>query len=205
MQGRLDSPLTELGKQQVINHGRLLKELGGAALMIVSPSGRTQESAYLLNSFLASQIQINDVLLERDSGAWSGLTIDEIKERYPKEWRARSQNSFQHRPPQGENLPDLMARAQDFLEDLYGCAEESVVLVTHGIMSRAILTHFLALTPGEADRVRHPNELLYRLDFTATDIRPSYYLEGEGPFDGLLRDQAAGKVLHPDVLKPPSE
>lgn len=205
MQGRLDSPLTDLGKEQVIGHGRKLRELGGANRMVVSPSGRTQETAHLLNSFLSAQIQINDVLMERDCGEWSGLTIDEIEAKYPQQWRERGLDPFNHRPPEGENLPDMLGRIEEFLEGLYSTAEESLVLVTHGVMSRAILTHFLALTPGEADRVRHPHELFYALQFTATDIRPSYFLEGDGPHDGLLRTAAEGTVVRPDALKPQSE
>ena len=52
MQGRMDSPLTEEGKRQALDHGGVLRDLGGVDRLIVSPSGRTQETAYILNSFL---------------------------------------------------------------------------------------------------------------------------------------------------------
>ncbi len=200
MQGRMDSPLTEEGKEQALAHGRALRELGGVDRLIVSPSGRTQETAYILNSFLSADMSFNDVLLERDCGEWGGLTVEEIQERFPQQWRAREMDPFAHRPPQGENVQDLIERVQDLLESLYASPEDVIALVTHGVMSRAILTHFLALTPAESGLVRHPNDLFYALEFSATDIRPCYFRAGDGPFDGLLRSENKATVVRPDAL-----
>ena len=47
-------------------------------------------------------------LVERHCGDWEGLTIDEIADRFPEEWAARSLDPFHHRPPAGENLPDML-------------------------------------------------------------------------------------------------
>ena len=128
------------------------------------------------------------------------MTVDEIQERFPQQWKARESDPYGHRPPEGENVQDLVERVQDMLEGLYTSPDAIIALVTHGVMSRAILTHFLALTPVEASLVRHPNDLFYRLEFSATDIQPSYYRSGDGPYKGLLRASNEHNVVRPDAL-----
>ncbi len=202
MQGRMDSPLTELGKAQAMQHGKTLRELGGCDRMVASPSGRTQETAYILNSALSARLEFNDVLMERDTGDWGGLTVDEVEKRYPKQWQERERDPYFARPPGGENVQDLVERVQDFLESLYSSTEERVILVTHAIMSRAILTHLLSLSPTESSGVIHPNDLLYRLEFSPTDIEASHFLSGEGPHPGLLRRSDSGTIVRPDAMNP---
>ncbi len=186
MQGRLDSPLTALGRQQADAHGRTLKALGGVDAVVASPLGRTRKTAALVNAHLSAPLRYDDALMERDCGEWSGLTAEEIAARYPDSWRARGEDPFHHRPPQGENLEDMGARVRDCLVDLLGGSARRVALVTHGIMSRVIIRHVLDLTPELVVAVRHPNELFYRLEVRPDGVRVAHFLAGEGPLDGLL-------------------
>ena len=188
MQGRLDSALTPLGQQQAIQHGQTLKALGGVEHLYVSPAGRTQETAYLLNSFLGSAMTFDEALLERDCGVWSGMTEDEIAERFPREWETRNEDPVAFRPPGGETISDLIGRVEGFLDDLFGAPEATIGLVTHGVMSRAILTRLLSLSKQMTGLVRHPNDLFYRLEFEPTELRAAYFLGGDGPHQGLLTE-----------------
>lgn len=194
MQGRLDSALTELGQQQAITHGGTLQGLGGVDHLFVSPAGRAQETAYLINSFLGAPMSFEEELLERDCGSWSGLTVDEIQQRFPTEWDARDADPFDYRPPGGENLEDLVGRVQGFLDELFALPYETIGIITHGIMSRAILFRLLSLSKPMANRVRHPNNLFYQLDFAPTDIKPAHWLDGSGPNQGLLTVEAGAGV-----------
>ncbi len=186
MQGRMDSPLTDLGRTQAQANGKLLQQAGGVEQLWVSPSGRTAETANLLNSHLRANIDYVDALMERDCGLWSGLTITEIEQDYPSDWQARGQNAYAHRPPQGENLHDMLLRVKDFLEDLFVVEWASVGLVTHGVMSKVILKYFLDLSELQCVSLRHPNDLVYRLQFFADRIEPSYFVDGGESRDGLL-------------------
>jgi broad specificity phosphatase PhoE len=85
----------------------------------------------------------------------------------------------------GDPLPDGLAG--DAVLPTTPALPERIAVVTHGIMSRVILKLLLDLDPAQAVTLRHPNALFYRLEFTPTRIRHSYFLEGEGPFEGLLR------------------
>lgn len=209
MQGRGDSPLTEQGRRQAARHGEVIARLGGVDELLVSPSGRTRETAAILGECLAvagfaPRQSFHDALMERHSGEWEGLTLDEIRARYPGHWRERETDPYFHRPPGGENHADMELRVGGLLDTVrqqlvarrvvFDRAERAaastrgaVALVTHGIMSRVILKRLLGLTPLEAAAVRHPNALFYRLEFEPDGIRHSYFLDGEGPVEGLLR------------------
>lgn len=185
MQGRLDSPLTHAGMEQAHSHGELLKGLAGVDIMFVSPSGRTRETAYIINSYVRSKVIYEDALLERDVGHWSGLTVDELEDAFPQAWRQRTEDPFNHRPPAGESLADMDGRCADFLELVLNSSESNIALITHQVMSRVILSRLLALAPEETIRVIHPNDVFYRVE--VDQIRSvSHFVDGQGPFDGLL-------------------
>lgn len=198
MQGHMDSALTELGRLQVDLHGRTLARLGGVEALIASPLGRTRDTAELLNAHLSTPVRHETTLMERDCGDWSGLTLDEIEAAHPEEWRARSEDPYHHRPPGGENLVDMEARVEGFLESLVEGVERTLALVTHGVMSRVILKRLLELTPDHAVSVRHPNALFYRITLNPMrDARSAYFLEGQGPTPGLLHQNDSETISGP--------
>jgi glucosyl-3-phosphoglycerate phosphatase len=199
MQGRLDSPLTAAGRLQAELHGRTLAELGGVEALITSPLGRTRATTELLLPHLHAAVRHEPALMERDCGLWAGLTLAEIEAAYPDDWRLRLADPFHHRPPRGENLPDMEARSAGFLDrllaDLAHGAHRAVALVTHGVMSRVILKRLLGLTPAAAVRVRHPNELFYRLEIDGSRcVGSAHFIDGAGPRDGLLHHQRSETI-----------
>ncbi len=194
-QGQLDSPLTTLGREQIAAHGERLKSFGGVDQLYVSPAGRTQESANLLNSFVQAQMTTVDALIEASCGEWEGMSYAEIQAEYPEEWSKRQQDSFSHRPPGGENIPDLVERVRPFLEDLYADSARSIALVTHGLMSRAVLHFLLELGSVETSRVRHPNDLFYEIAFSATDVEVFRHRIGNNAEAGLLHHTDDGTIV----------
>lgn len=196
MQGRLDSPLTERGRDQVQQHGRFLAD-AGITRMIVSPLGRALESAHLLNSYLQVPMEEDSRLAERDCGSWGGLLLSDIEKHFPRAWKDRLDDPYSHRPPGGENHEDVRARVQPLVDSLFAMAGEHVALVCHAIVSRALLTHLLALPPATAIRVKHPNELFYRLSFGAEAIEVQHVVGGETVKAGL-------RGLRGDASIPPS-
>ena len=195
MQGRLDSPLTHAGMEQAHSHGEVLKKLTPIEAMYVSPSGRTRETAYIINSYVRAPVEFDEALLERDVGLWSGLTVDELEEAFPQAWRSRLDDPFNHRPPEGESLADMSQRCAEFLEAMLAGPAMNVALVTHQVMSRVILGQLLALSEEDTVQVIHPNEAFYRV--SVDEIRSvSYFLDGQGPFDGLLR-RGDGETIPP--------
>ena len=196
MQGRLDSPLTKFGGEQAHENGRLLKSLGRIDALYVSPSGRTRETAYIINSYIRAPIDYEDALLERDVGEWSGLTLDEIEQQYPQAWRSRLEDPFRHRPPEGENLVDMGMRCQEFVDDLLASPNPVIALVTHQVMSRIIISRLLELSPEETMRVVHPNDLVYRLTVQPEQIETAHFVGGNGPVAGLLHQTDSETIPH---------
>ena len=191
MQGRMDSPLTERGREQASTNGQLLKALGGVEQLWVSPSGRTTETAYLLNSHVHASIEFVDQLMERDCGQWSGLLVDDIQQDYPEQWSQWRGDPYWYQPPGGENLQDMLQRVHEFLDSLFEQDVVSLGLVTHGVMSRVILKYFLGLAELECTRVLHPNDVVYRLTFHAEDIDTHHFEAGGGAQAGLKRNEPA--------------
>ncbi|NKC01182.1 MAG: hypothetical protein GKR90_22165 [Pseudomonadales bacterium] len=194
MQGRLDSPLTQNGKNQADKNGRLLKKIGDTDCLCVSPSGRTLETAYIVNSYAKAELVTFDELMERDMGDWSGLTVADIETHFPQAWASRETDPHGFRPPNGENLPDMLHRVKPVLEEIFDSEYERLVIVTHGIMSKVILAHFLSLEPGETNDLRHPNNLVYRLTFHANAIETHHFLDGTEAREGLYRLQKNADV-----------
>lgn len=173
MQGRLDSPLTECGRQQGQAHGRLLATLPPVDCFWVSSANRTRATADFINAQANAPLHYSDALLERDCGHWSGMTPGQVQQEYPDEWSALRRDPFNYRPGGGENLPDLMARFGRLLLDWP--QPDCLGIVTHGVVSRAILGHFLGLTPAQVREVKHPNALFYELKFAADQIEVRHY------------------------------
>ena len=130
MQGRLDSPLTDAGGEQAHTHGELLKAMADVGTLYVSPSGRTRETAYIINSYTRSEVVYTDELQERDLGEWSGLTMDEIAKEFPHAYRSRLDDPYNFSPPGGENLVAMGNRVGPFLDGLLAADFEQIGLVT---------------------------------------------------------------------------
>jgi len=174
MQGRLDSPLTERGRQQALAHGKLLAQLPPVECLWVSSANRTRATAEFINARIDAPQLFSDALLERDCGTWSGKTPAQVQREFPDEWLRLQNDAHNHRPGGGENLPDLMARFRQLLVDWP--QPECLGIVTHGVVSRAILGCLLDLTPQQMRQVKHPNALFYELTVESDQIGVQHYL-----------------------------
>ena len=87
-QGRLDSPLTELGKEGALLEGTCLHAA------YASPLPRTMATARLLLEKRGVRLQTDERLREINRGPLEGIGYEEALEKYPKAARA-----FWERPP----------------------------------------------------------------------------------------------------------
>src|SRR3954471_3985163 len=115
-QGQADPPLTDLGRAQARAAARSVGSVDG---IFASELQRATETAAIIAEELGlGPVLIDEGLRERDAGAWSGLTRDEIHERFPgylpdDRHRAFAPNeaSSPQRPPGWESDEHLLARA----------------------------------------------------------------------------------------------
>jgi broad specificity phosphatase PhoE len=124
-QGQADPPLTDLGRAQA---GEAARAIGAVDAVWASDLARAAETAVIVaNSLGVGPVVLDADLRERDAGEWSGLTRDEIDERYPGYLQDGA------RPPGWEPDPSLLARA---LRVVTRIAQEvpggDVLAITHG-------------------------------------------------------------------------
>jgi broad specificity phosphatase PhoE len=124
-QGRLDAPLTELGKEQA---HRCASGLGasGAIAVWTSPLERAADTAREIATVLDVPLEVDDRLVELDYGEWDGLRLNEVDATEWTAWRADS--SFA--PPGGESLASLGARVATFCTERLR-ADTTIVAVSH--------------------------------------------------------------------------
>lgn len=135
IQGRLDSPLTDRGREQALIQRRLLEQcnLDGYQAQC-SPQGRAFHTASLALEGLVAAIHTDVRLQEIGVGDWEGLRRDELVIDRAMDESEESALDLYERAPRGEGFVALHQRCKGFLDDLQGPS----VVVTHGITSRML-------------------------------------------------------------------
>ena len=83
-------------------------------------------------------------LIDIDYGEWQGLSLDEVKTRWPEELGEWFRNPDRAAIPGGESLPDVRRRSAMVLETVARQhPDDTVVLVAHDSVNRVILLHTL--------------------------------------------------------------
>ncbi len=159
MQGALDSPLTDLGREQAETQGRLLAEAGALGLTVyASPQRRVFETARIALSGRGVTPRVDARLREISLGAWEGLTRAEIAARWPGTLDVVDPVRVYDNAPGGEGVASVAARVAEFLAELEGPS----VIFSHGVTSRILrcvalrwpLSEFRAV-PAEQGVVYH--------------------------------------------------
>jgi 2,3-bisphosphoglycerate-dependent phosphoglycerate mutase len=132
IQGQLDIPLSPLG---VLQSARLAECLANEPIDAVYSSG--QSRAWLTAAPLAARLGLNVIaeprLRERSFGIFEGLTLDEIAERYPPEFKKWRERDPAWRPEGGESGQQLIDRVLSAVSEIgTKHPSQTVVLVSHG-------------------------------------------------------------------------
>jgi probable phosphoglycerate mutase len=143
-QGHLDSELTERGLQQA---RALAERLAGERFIALYSSdlGRALKTAQVIGAQSSHTVLIDPRLRERNLGIFHGLTKEEMRERFPKEFEHyRSDPGYAI--PQGESA---QARMAEHIECLRYLAQkhlgERTVIVGHGGLLNSAFRHVLEL------------------------------------------------------------
>jgi broad specificity phosphatase PhoE len=133
-QGQADPPLSDLGRRQSHEAARML---GAVDAIFASDLQRAAQTAAIISGDLGvGPVVLDSDLRERDAGEFSGLTRDEIEQRFPGHLASR------RRPPGWEGDGSLLARALDALGRIADAVPGGEVLaVTHGGLMYTIEAH----------------------------------------------------------------
>ncbi|HEX4830394.1 MAG TPA: histidine phosphatase family protein [Trebonia sp.] len=129
-QGHTDIPLDEAGLAQAGRAGRMLAALRPDAI-VTSDLGRAISTAQPLARLTGLVTSIDKDLRERSGGLWEGLTDEEIRTRYPSEFKTWD-------PPEGESKQAVADRVAVALRRAADALPPGglAVVVSHGAALR---------------------------------------------------------------------
>ena len=129
--GHSATPLSELGKKQAeATAAALAKEHINA--IYTSDLFRAVQTAQPLADLLALKITKTSAFRERNVGVLEGLTFDESKEKFPKDYYALVNRHVHHVITEGESYRHLLRRATGALREILRVHRgEKIVIFSH--------------------------------------------------------------------------
>ena len=145
-QGHADIPLNDAGRRQARELAEILSAHDFGAVY-TSPLRRASETAAIVADRLGLEAKELEALREIDVGDWQGLTVDEVRERFP----ARADVAWRSGWPNGETHDELGARVIPALLDLgRRHAGGRVLGITHAGPIRAAFAATTGLSHAES-------------------------------------------------------
>lgn len=146
--GRIDTLLTEHGKEQAMLAASKLSELlrhnsTHEVVIFTSPLQRAFRTACIVEEKLSVPCRIEVVpnLIEIDFGCWEGMNYEEIKAQYPEECEEWQADWINFQFPEGESFKrfyERIAWCWRGIERKIAAFEGDSVLVSHGGVLKVI-------------------------------------------------------------------
>jgi glucosyl-3-phosphoglycerate phosphatase len=148
-QGTTDVPLDDVGRQQARESAARLASLQ-PRFVWSSPLSRARDTAAELATLTGLQVRQDQRLQEINVGERQGLTLDELRARFPEVYRAFVAGEELPRATGGEVEPEVADRVSAAMFDAVDALEQGDigVLVSHGVAIRVGLCRFLGLPYG---------------------------------------------------------
>jgi probable phosphoglycerate mutase len=191
--GQSDAPLSDEGRRQAAFWAAALDRIP-FSLALCSDLARCRETARIMFRDRDIPCGADQRLREIALGEWEGLTVAQVRERFPGQYEARGADLAGFRPTGGESFYDVQVRAGLALDACLEAARatpcaadgEDVVeaaVVAHGGVNRALLCGLLGMPLAHLFRLGQDYGCLNLLEFfggspvaAAVNIRP------ESPF-----------------------
>jgi len=124
LQGRIDAPLSAVGREQAAALARGFAS-APVARVVSSPLQRASDTAAAIASAHGLTVEVDERLIELDYGAWDGMKLTDVSADDWAAWRRDPEFS----PPGGERLADVTARVVAFCADVL--SDDLVLAVSH--------------------------------------------------------------------------
>lgn len=175
--GGLDVPLSALGKQQAVAAARESAPLL-VSRVYSSPLSRAVFGARCVadvhRARCSPALEVDPDLAEVDRGAWAGLPRAAIEASWPGGLE-RLKTDLDFAPPGGESMRELQRRVVASYERILAATPpgETVALVSHMHVTRAIVAHVLG-TPPERIEIPLASSSLVELDVASGRATMAY-------------------------------
>jgi len=144
-EGRYDSPLTELGQEQVHRRAQeFVQRNFQFDLIIASTLQRANETARIIGSTLGVPVEDDPDWMEWDNGPLAGLPFDLAEERYPK---PDFRTPYMPQAGTGESGWDIYCRAAGAVQKLVQRGPGSYLVVAHGGILNTALKAMMGVQP----------------------------------------------------------
>jgi broad specificity phosphatase PhoE len=133
-QGRIDMPLDETGRAQARAVGTWLAKQGVSGVLS-SPLARAAETGRIIAAACGGiEVELDDDLMELDTGIFSGLGFEEARARHPDIFSSFEGRSWDAVPgaEKAAVLYDRALRAWRRLRDRASVGDGAIVCVSHG-------------------------------------------------------------------------
>jgi probable phosphoglycerate mutase len=141
LRGRLDPPLDDVGEEEARALGTLFANCHVDAV-VCSPLQRARQTAQPFADATGATLASEDAFVDRDYGPWAGKTRAEVESRYGSLDRA----------PEIEPMGSLVGRVV-FAARAVAARFDSVVIVGHDVVNRALLATLASNTVDEPDAI----------------------------------------------------
>ena len=167
--GHRNVDLTPAGMVEMEAMGRRLAGEGIASLY-TSDLTRAVHASEIIGCALGLTPIVSARLREKSFGVWEGVSEEEIRARYPDEWKEWMSNPGDARPTGGETFREM---AQRVLAELDGMLErhagEKTAIVSHGGVNRVILCHALNLDLRHLHRLGQGHAALNIIEYSENE------------------------------------
>jgi probable phosphoglycerate mutase len=156
-----DTPLSELGHQQAEQLAQRFQNIP-IATIICSDYLRTQQTAAPLHALKHSTFSLQPLLRERSFGDLRGKAYDEIDTDFFAE---------SYSPPNGETHQQFVERvnmAWKFILSTYHKIQGNIVVMTHGLVLRELITQHLIVDEGMPSLSDFQNTCITQVNGTDT-------------------------------------
>ncbi|MDD2467803.1 MAG: histidine phosphatase family protein [Desulfobulbus sp.] len=137
--GQTDLPLNQNGINQAKRLGQVLADIPFSRFFSSSLS-RAMQTATFVSGRSTSEIVTVDAFREIDLGTWEGLTVAEVRQRFPNAYEERGLHMGTFRPLRGESFAEVAARALPVLQKIANKHRGPTLIVAHAGVNRAILS-----------------------------------------------------------------
>lgn len=174
--GRIDTDLTEKGKEETILLAKKIVKKDLPDLIIQSALKRSKQTAKILqkeiykNTKTKIRITTSKYLHEVDVGDFTGKTKNEVLKEFPVEAKAFYEGEIESWSfPNGENYKSIVERYRNLVSEISKKTTTKPLVIGHGIFNRVILHEKYPLNTKLWKETHYPHDRIIEINNHVVD------------------------------------
>lgn len=151
-------PLNDKGKEEADSIAKwIIRRSPRVDKIYTSPAQRCVQTTGIVAKNYQKDFEILDELVNKKAGDWSGLSFDQIEEKYPTELESYHIDSVNYSVDGAESLKEFTQRVSEFTDKII---EENItkriIIITHPDIIKAAITNALNIPTKNMNRIFIP-------------------------------------------------